>query len=324
MTFYKWSQDSATNATADSSINYQEGQAPSSLNDSARAAMAALAKYRDDVTGAIVTTGTSTAYVVSSYEVYNSLASMSGKMIAFTPHATNGGTTTLNVDGLGAKALRSAPNVEIPAGVLVAGTPYVALYNNSDSAFYLHGFYNSPALVPLGTILDYTAATAPSSSFVIPIGQNISRVTYAGLFSLLGTSYGSGDGSTTFGLPNLRGRIVAMIDSTGAVINSATMSPDGNTLGATGGVQTSQLSTGNLPAFTPSGSISNGAIGISHNANSGASTTGGGGFSCGANSSASISASQGASTFTGNSIGSGTVFTNMQPTIALNKIMRVL
>ena len=67
MTLYKWSQTAASNATADPSINWQEGQAPSSVNDSARAMMASVAKHRDDIAGAIVTGGTATAYTVSSY-----------------------------------------------------------------------------------------------------------------------------------------------------------------------------------------------------------------------------------------------------------------
>jgi hypothetical protein len=56
-----WSQTAANNATADSTVNYAEGQAPSSLNDSARAAMASVAKFRDDTNGSITTGGTSTA-----------------------------------------------------------------------------------------------------------------------------------------------------------------------------------------------------------------------------------------------------------------------
>jgi fatty acid/phospholipid biosynthesis enzyme len=90
-------------------MNWQEGQAPSTVNDSARAMMAATAKYRDDIAGAIVTSGSSTAYTVSSYEVFDTLAHLGGQMIAFTPHTTNGATVTLNVDSLGAKPLRSAP-----------------------------------------------------------------------------------------------------------------------------------------------------------------------------------------------------------------------
>ena len=70
MTLYKWSQTAASDATADPTINWAEGQAPSSVNDSARAMTAATAKYRDDIAGAIVTSGTSTAYAVSSYEVF--------------------------------------------------------------------------------------------------------------------------------------------------------------------------------------------------------------------------------------------------------------
>jgi hypothetical protein len=50
---YKWSRTAASNATADSSVNWAEGQAPSSVNDSARALMASAAGFRDDIAGAI-------------------------------------------------------------------------------------------------------------------------------------------------------------------------------------------------------------------------------------------------------------------------------
>src|SRR6188768_4255020 len=151
---YLWSRTAASNSSADSNVNWAEGQAPSSVNDSARAMMASLAGYRDDIAGAIVTGGTSTAYTVTSYQVFDTLAHMSGQTIAFTPHATNGATVTLNVDGLGAKPLRSAPSAELPAGVLVQGTPYAALYNSSDAAFYLHGFFSNPYSIPVGASVD--------------------------------------------------------------------------------------------------------------------------------------------------------------------------
>jgi hypothetical protein len=167
MTLYRWSQTPGSNAAADATINWSEGQAPSTVNDSARAMMAAAAKYRDDIAGAIVTAGTSSAYTVLSYEAFDTLAHLNGQMIAFTPHVTCGSPVTLNVDSLGSKPLRSAPNVEIPAGTLVQGTPYIATYNNSDGAFYLHGFYGASAyLIPLGGIIDYTGTTAPNSNFI--------------------------------------------------------------------------------------------------------------------------------------------------------------
>jgi hypothetical protein len=118
MSFFKWSKTANNNANADGTINWAEGQAPSTVNDSARAMMAAAAKYRDDIAG-VTTGGTATAYTVASNQVFDSLVSMDGKLIALVPHVTSGaGPVTLNVDGLGAKALRAAPGVELAAGTL--------------------------------------------------------------------------------------------------------------------------------------------------------------------------------------------------------------
>lgn len=328
MTLYKWSQTASADATADSTINWAEGQSPSSINDSARAMMAAIAKYRDDVAGAIVTTGSNTAYAINTYQVFQSLSQLNGQVIAFTPHATNGATVTINVDGLGARPLRSAPSVDLPAGVLVQGTPYSALYNSSDAAFYLHGFFNNPYSIPIGASVDFWGSTAPNSSFVLAYGQAISRTTYSTLFAMFSTTYGSGDGLTTFNVPDLRGRVVAGKDDMGgSAANRLTTShfTSPTTLGGTGGVDSRTLVTANLPPYTPSGTISNGAISISHNAALvNGSSTGGGSFSCGG-SAASISASQGASTFTGAAQGgTSAAFGIIQPTIVANKLLRVI
>jgi len=327
---YLWNRTAASNATADSNVGWAEGMAPSQVNDSARAMMASLAGYRDDIAGAIVTGGTSTAYTVTSYQVFDTLAHMSGQCIAFTPHTTNGATVTLNVDSLGAKPLRPAPSVELQAGVLIQGTPYLALYNNSDAVWYLHGGAGNPNAysIPLGSGLDYWGATAPSSIFAFPAGQAISRSTYASLFGILGVTYGVGDGSTTFNLPDKRGRVSAAADGMGgSSANRLTMAGgmNGVQYGSAGGAETKTLVTANLPAYTPSGTISNGAISISHNAAAAnSSSTGGGGFSCGGGN-ASISASQGTSTFTGSAQGgSSTAFGVVQPTISCNYIIRIL
>jgi microcystin-dependent protein len=250
MTLYKWSQTASADATADSTINWAEGQAPSSVNDSARAMMAATAKYRDDIAGAIVTSGTSTAYAVSSYQVFDTLAHLNGQTIAFTPHTTNGATVTLNVDVLGARPLRTSPGVELPAGTIIQGTPYVATYNNGDGAFYLQGFFGNPYNIPLAAGMDYWAATAPNASFAFPIGQPISRTTYSALFSLIGTTYGPGDGSTTFNLPDKTGRVSAMKEASATRLTGAGSGVDGGTLGASGGAQNGSILQANLPAAT--------------------------------------------------------------------------
>ena len=170
--------------------------------------MASTAAFRDDIAGAIVTGGTSTAYTVTSYQIFSALTALSGQVVAFSPHTTSTGTCTLNVDSLGAKPLRSAPSVELPAGTLVQGTPYLALYNNSDGAFYLQGFFANPYTIPIGGMIDFTGSAAPNSSFVLPFGQAISRTTYATYFTMVSTTYGVGDGSTTFNIPDLRGRML--------------------------------------------------------------------------------------------------------------------
>ncbi|WP_420971518.1 tail fiber protein [Bradyrhizobium sp. B120] len=252
-----WSQSAGTNALQDPTVNWQEGQAPSSVNDSARAMMASTAKWRDDIAGAIVTAGTSTAYTVSSNQGFDNLTRLAGQLIAFTPHATQTGTCTLNVDGLGTKPLRSAPSVELPAGTLVQGTPYIALYNNTDGAFYLQGLFGNPYNIPLGGGMDYWFPTTPNSSFVFPVGQAISRTTYAAFFAAAGTTYGTGDGTTTFNLPDLRGRVAAGVDNMGGVAAGRLTSTYFGVpqLGLASGSDSRSLSTANLPPYTPSGSV---------------------------------------------------------------------
>lgn len=61
------------------------------------------------------------------------------------------------------------------------------------------------AAMPAGIILPYGAAAAPTG-YLLCNGAAVSRTTYATLFAILGTTYGSGDNSTTFNLPDLRGR----------------------------------------------------------------------------------------------------------------------
>lgn len=252
MAWFNWSQTASDNAGADPTVDWHEGQAPSSINDSARAMMAATAKWRDDISGATVTAGSSTAYTLSSFSNFDTLAHMSGQMVAFSPHATNGaGPVLLNVDGLGQKPLRSAPNAELLAGTIIQGTPYVAVYNNSDGAFYLQGFFGNPYNIPLGAGMDYWLPTAPNSSFVFPVGQAISRTTYATLFAAMGTTYGVGDGSTTFNLPDKVGRASVMRDPVGIRITGTYFSS--TDLGGSGGTQAATLGTSNLPPYTPSG-----------------------------------------------------------------------
>lgn len=162
MTVYKWSQTAASNATADASINWAEGQAPSSVNDSARATMAAVAKYRDDQAGTLTTGGTSTAYTLTTNQVFASLSAMSGASLRVKFNATNGAAPTLNVDGLGAKAIVTVTGAAVPTASILANSVHDLVYSNSSSEWILIGarlgFLNAEA----GTKMLFQQTAAPS------------------------------------------------------------------------------------------------------------------------------------------------------------------
>jgi microcystin-dependent protein len=69
-------------------------------------------------------------------------------------------------------------------------------------------------LAPAGSILPFAGETAPTD-WLLCAGQTVSRTTYATLFGVIGTNYGVGDGSTTFTLPDMRGRVVGGKDDMG-------------------------------------------------------------------------------------------------------------
>jgi microcystin-dependent protein len=249
---FQFSQTAANNATAVPSINWQENQAPSSINDSSRAEMAAVACYRDDISGSIVTSGISTAFVLTSNQGFgSSAAGLNNQVIAFSPHVTSGASPTLIVDGIGPFPIQSAPNVSLPAGVLIQGTPYVCIFNQASGAFFLQSFYGNPFNIPLAGGMPYFAPTPPNSAFAFPFGQAASRTgATAPLFALIGTTYGPGDGSTTFNLPDVRGRVLACLDNAGgtpAGRMTAANGFDGTILGNGGGSQTETLTLEQLP-----------------------------------------------------------------------------
>ncbi len=105
---------------------------------------------------------------------------------------------------------------------------------------------------PLGSILPYAGASAPTA-WMICDGTAISRTTYAALFAIAGTSFGVGDGSTTFNLPDLRGR-VPMGSGTGSGLTARTR-------GASVGAETHALSVAELPAHHHAIDTSNGTSG---------------------------------------------------------------
>lgn len=167
MPLHKWSTIAANNATADSTVSWPEGMAPSQVNDSARAEMAAVAKWRNDISGTVTTGGTATAYTMTTNSTFASASDMSGAMLCFIPHTSSGASPTLAVDGLTARALNISTGVAVPTGYFVAGTPYVVTYIHASTEFIVRGA-TTTALTNI-SITGGTALTAPAIDDELPV-----------------------------------------------------------------------------------------------------------------------------------------------------------
>ena len=198
---------------------------------------------------------------------------------------------------------------------------------------------------PVGSIMPYAGATAPTG-WLLADGSAVSRTTYAALYAVIGTTYGVGNGSTTFNVPNLKNSVPVGSGDTYA-------------RAATGGASTVTLSSSNIPGHTHSfsdTSTSNGSHGhtVSVTVDAGGSHThyvGGqgyvsglqyGGSSIAASTSSGVTASDGYHSHTASgsaasdgshthdvsgttgSTGSGGSHENMPPYVAMPYIIRAL
>jgi microcystin-dependent protein len=323
--FWQWSKTSATNASVDPSINWAEGMSPSSVNDSARAMMARAAEYRDDISGLLTTAGGSVAYTVTTNQGLASVPN-DGQMLAITMNATNGVAATLAADGGTVYPIQSSSGTAVGAATLLAGTPYTVKFSSSASAWILRDFYGAPFQVPIGAMVDYTGTTAPNSNFVLPYGQCISRTVYAAYFAMVSTTFGACDGTTTFAVPDMRGRVVAAADNMGGVVaNRLTPSyfSAPYTMGGSGGADSHTLNVPEVPSLAVAGTISGGQVPI---LSLGVAGLGAGAFQIYALSGGSaVNLTVNPQTFTGGvTSGGGGAHAISQPTLILYKILRVL
>lgn len=141
------------------------------------------------------------------------------------------------------------------AGLLVYQTDGVSGFYYYTGSAWTNLTTGGTGGVPSGTIMAYAGTTAPTG-WVLCSGAAVSRSTNAALFAAIGTTYGAGDGSTTFNLPDLRGRTIFGLDNMGGTAANRLTTTGGlsadNTLGATGGSQTVTLNTNNLPSHNHS------------------------------------------------------------------------
>lgn len=148
-----------------------------------------------------------------------------------------------------------------------------------------------------GTIQLFAAQTAPQG-YLFCNGAAVNRTTYADLFAVIGTIYGSGNGSTTFNLPNFQGRVPM---GAGTSVASGTV----RQIGAVGGADSHQLTIGQMPVH--SHTIKDGALDNVRSVLNGIQTN---------------QSNYGNSNGLVNTAGNNEAHNNLQPFIALNYIIK--
>ena len=236
-------------------------------------------------------------------------------------HVICDGTSVYNVDQVEA----SFNTLEVSGSVSVGGTAIfsstvtvvgagtfknnVSVSGNVVAAEFYGGGANLTGIValPTGAVLPFAGASAPSGHLLC-FGQAISRSTYSDLFTAIGTVYGVGNGSTTFNIPDLRGRVVAGQDDMGGTsanrLTDQSGGVDGDVLGDTGGAETHTLTVAQLASHSHDVSPTNSIVmsgGSSHGASGGA---------------------EGLRTLSLDNTGGDAAHNNVQPTIILNYIIK--
>jgi microcystin-dependent protein len=189
-------------------------------------------------------------------------------------------------------------------------------------------------LTPVGTVVPYAGTDASTpAGWLFCGGQAVSRTTYADLYAVVGTTYGSGDGSTTFNVPDLRGRVAAGKDNMGGSAASRLTSGGsgitGTTLGAAGGAETHTLTTAQMPTHThtqdPHAHAPNtGGNSFFVNVNTGGDVLNGGGSSYRFNFGSGIWTQTANTTAINQNTGGGGAHNNAQPTLVTNYIIKAI
>lgn len=294
--------------------------------------------------------GTDIAYgnppAATTAEVTVASATTTDILGAASQYVAISGTSTITSLGTGANKIRfvratgaftlthNATSLILPGGkdiVAASGDTFAAI-SDASSNVRVHNYQRAavpPNMFPVGSVIDYAGSSAPAG-WILCYGQNVSRTTYAALFTAIGVTYGVGDGSTTFTLPDLRGRVVAGKDNMGGTsadrLTNQTSGIDGDTLGAVGGAETHALTSAQNGAHTHTGTTeNNGAhthtVGYTNAVRDPGSS---GELMSYASQTLTVETSSNGAhthTFTTDSSGSGTAHNNVQPSIVLNKII---
>ena len=173
-----WSTTDANNNSAVPN-GFPEGMAPSGLNNSARAVMGGVARWFFDTNGSLSAAGTTNTYTLTTNAGFSATAEHS--LLVFKIPVKNTGASTLNVDGLGAKAIRKNNNQALDENDLAANQIVAAVYNNTNEVYNLisdTGLENGCVLLASGAV---TSSVASISFSPVPTAYKSAMLEIAGL-----------------------------------------------------------------------------------------------------------------------------------------------
>ncbi|WP_039758593.1 phage tail protein [Bartonella queenslandensis] len=224
---YRWSLRAAENSVADSLINWSEGQSPHTVNNSARGMMQRIREYLSDTSGgleSIVDVNFELQLTKIKIETKSQfLEYKSGLVVSFRAKGGNIGITTVALNDLLHKPVYKASETGVcllGGGEIQYGCIYTLVYDEEISGWQLL----NPTLkkvphfkrVPIGFVGAFAMQALPSG-WLLCDGGAYSRSVYSDLFAAIGTMWGSGDGSTTFNVPDLRGMFLRGFDYLGVI-----------------------------------------------------------------------------------------------------------
>ena len=157
----------------------------------------------------------------------------------YVEKATYTGTTPLSAFMLNKMQNNIEMAIEEKSSLPSGGTTGQVLAKANDVEWVEQtGGTSTEDMLPIGAVLNWFADVIPNN-WLLCNGQEISRTDYAELFSVLSTKYGTGNGSTTFNLPDLQGRVA---------VGKSSSDTDFNVLGKTGGEKAHKLVVNEIPA----------------------------------------------------------------------------
>ncbi len=299
-----WTEDDNSNTTA-APDGAPEGMAPSGVNNVLRAHQGAIKRWYNWMAPKL-TAGSGSAYTLSYSVAPSALVDGMSFMVEF--HAAPNAGATLDVNVLGATPIRHFYNGAwylLPPAWCAPNSIMRLIYHASSGVFRVA---DSVQAIPTGTSEVNRSPFIPAG-WLAEDGSAISRAQYPALFAAIGTTYGAGDGSTTFNLPDSRGYVDAGVGG-----------PLGWSLGQRGGGVNQAAGV----SVSVSGSVSGSLTGSTSVPISGQGNAQGGGAGQATDWShihnVSVGGSLGGSMSGG---GSTSTFSIVQPTLIANKMIRV-